>query len=396
MNNISDDDLTRLMDEAASSYDVPEHGPDEILAAIAAQPARAPVARRPWIQLSSAAALVAAGALFFAVNDGNPTVAAQSAPSSHTKQLADKVRRTAATGSASQAAPGLAPGLKYGQFDSAGGAAAGGTGGSSAAVGAVAAPVPVAATLSGTLTVPQAPALPRVGVPVNDEGSSRVVKTGSLALVVKDGEVSNTLKAVEKAARLDGGYIANGTTNEYGETPSGELTIRVPVSKFEDLVSQVRGLNAKVRTATTSGKDVTAAYSDLQTQVRTLKATRERFYLILTKTKTIGEILTVQQRIDDVSGQIDRIEGQRKLLANQSDLSTLTVSVSEAGDPVVKATTKPRSGISQAFVNAKDGFVSGVESIISHSGRALLWLLCLAVVAVFLRSGFKVARRRMV
>ncbi|MDX6198371.1 MAG: hypothetical protein QOJ79_1522 [Actinomycetota bacterium] len=392
MNDISDDDLSRLLTEAASSYDVPEHGPTDVLAAVADQPVRPPMARRPWIQLSSAAAIVTAGALFFAVNDGNPTVASNSAPTSHT-QLAERARRDALTRSAGsiKAAPDLAPAvggamLTSGSFGVAGsGSAAGG-------VGAVAVPAPAAA-----LTAPQAPAaLPRVGAPVNDEGESRVVKTGSIALVVGDGKVSSTLKAVESAARHDGGYIANGTTNEYGETPSGELTIRVPVAKFEDLVSQVRGLDAKVRTATTTGKDVTAQYSDLEAQLRSLKATRERFYLILTKTKTISEILTVQQRIDDVSGQIDRIEGQRKLLANQSDLATLSVSVSEAGDPIVKATTKPRSGISQAFENAKDGFVTGVEAIISHSGRALLWLLCIGVVALVLRSGWRVARRRMV
>jgi hypothetical protein len=63
---------------------------------------------------------------------------------------------------------------------------------------------------------------------------------------------------------------------------------------------------------------------------------------------------------------------------------------------VVKATTKPRSGISQAFENAKDGFTTGVESIISHSGRALLWLVCIGVIWLFLRSGWRVARRRMV
>jgi hypothetical protein len=250
--------------------------------------------------------------------------------------------------------------------------------------------------VSGALTAPQAPSTVQVGAPVNDESSSRVVKTGSIALVVEDQKVSPTLQAVERAARQDGGYISSGTTNEYGDTPSGELTIRVPVAKFEDLVAQVRALDAKVRTATTSGKDVTAQYSDMEAQLKSLKATRDRFYTILAKTKTIGEILTVQQRIDNVSGQIDRIEGQRKLLANQSDLATLTVSVSEAGDPVVKATTKPRSGISQAWHNAIDGFVTGVEAIISHSGRALLWLLCLGALFLLGRSGFRVARRRMV
>jgi hypothetical protein len=235
-----------------------------------------------------------------------------------------------------------------------------------------------------------------VNAPSTDDGESRVVKSGSIALVVKDKRVTPTLSAVQQAAAAQGGYIAASNTDEYGETPSGEVTIRVPVSKFETLVAKIRALDAKVRTASTSGKDVTATYSDLESQLRSLKATRERFYTILTKTKTIGEILTVQQRIDNVSGQIDRIEGQRKLLANQSDLSTLTVSVSEEGDPVVKATTKPRSGISQAFHDAWDGFVTGVEAIISHSGRALLWLLSLGLLLLVARGGWRVARRRMV
>jgi hypothetical protein len=343
MSKFSDDDLGRMLDEAASSYAVPEHGPVEILAAIAEQPVRPPVARRPWVQLSSAAAIVAAGALFFAVNDNNPIVSSQSAPTSH-----NAVKRDVAavrTRAQPQNAFGLESGGGVSQDTYTG--MAGSTVGSSGSVGGgvgaapgFTAPVPAAlAPAAGVAVPPQAPALPNVGAPMNDEGDSRVVKTGSIALVVKDKRVTPTLTAVERAARVDGGYIASGTTNEYGDSPSGELTIRVPVAKFEDLVAQVRALDAKVRTATTTGKDVTAAYSDLASQLKSLNATRDRFYLILTKTKTISEILTVQQRIDNVSGQIDRIEGQRKLLASQSDLATLTVSVSEAGDPVVKATT---------------------------------------------------------
>ena len=222
------------------------------------------------------------------------------------------------------------------------------------------------------------------------------MKSGTIALVVKDKQVSRILTAVEQAATVQGGYLASSTSDEYGDTPSGSMAIRVPVDHFEKLVAAVRSLDAKVVTATTSGRDVTAQYSDLESQLRTLKATRERFLLILGRASTIGEILTVQQRVDDVSGQIDRIEGQRKLLASQSELSTLTVSVSEAGDPIVKATHKPRSGLSQAFVDAKNGFVSGVEAIIRHSGGFLLFLICLAVVLLVGRLSWRVARRRLV
>ena len=52
------------------------------------------------------------------------------------------------------------------------------------------------------------------------------------------------------------------------------------------------------------------------------------------------------------------------------------------------------------FLTIDQGFsltaVTGVESLISHSGRALLWLLCIGVLVVFLRGGWRVARRRLV
>jgi hypothetical protein len=408
MSTITDDDLTRLLDEAASSYEIPAHGPEEVLAALADLPVPLPLVKRRWVQLSAAAAVVTAGAVFAAaMYGGNDPSTKMTVAGRDDQGLAPAAE---APGGGSAAVRKLAD--TRSAFGTESGGTTGGTGGGGAnSYGAVAAPVPApAAAAPGqpgvaldqqSATTPLTHAAsgvtaPKVNAPATDDGESRVVKSGSIALVVKDKRVTPTLSAVQQAAAAQGGYIAASNTDEYGETPSGEVTIRVPVSKFETLVAKIRALDAKVRTASTSGKDVTATYSDLESQLRSLKATRERFYTILTKTKTIGEILTVQQRIDNVSGQIDRIEGQRKLLANQSDLSTLTVSVSEEGDPVVKATTKPRSGISQAFHDAWDGFVTGVEAIISHSGRALLWLLSLGLLLLVARGGWRVARRRMV
>jgi hypothetical protein len=396
MSTINDEDLTHLLDEVASSYDIPGHGPAEVLAALAEQPARLPVVRRRWVQLSAAAAVVTAGAVFAASQYGSEAATTKMTTAQAERRVDSFAPAVPGTGGDTAQSRALSQSATtYSSMGSESG------GGAKAAPAPASAPVKAALSPDGRTALTgavaaAAPVTAAVGAPAPDDGESRVVKSGSIALVVKDKRVSPTLSAVQQAATAQGGYIASSNSDEYGETPSGEVSIRVPVARFEALVAKIRALDAKVRTASTSGKDVTAAYSDLDAQLRSLKATRDRFYLILTKTKTISEILTVQQRIDNVSGQVDRIEGQRKLLASQSDLSTLTVSVSEEGDPVVKATARPRSGLSQAFQNAKDGFVTGVEAIISHSGRALLWLLCLAAAALFARSGWRVARRRMV
>jgi hypothetical protein len=387
MSTLTDDDLTRLLGETASSYPVPEHGPDEILAALADTPTAVPVVRRRWVQLSAAATLITAGVLYAGAQSGDgggstssSTGTAAPAGALQYGRVPDSV--TPLGDKAALPAPAAARGE------------AAGSGGQASTVGGGTAGLkaPVPPTLGGTGPV----TAPHVAAPATDEGASRVVKSGTIALIVKDKRVTPTLSAVGGAATAEGGYIASSSTDEYGDNPSGEMTIRVPVDHFEKLVARVRGLDAKVRTATMSGKDVTGQYADLSSQLRTLKATRERFLIILSQTKTIGEILTVQQRVDSVSGQIDQIEGQRKLLGSQSDLSTLTVSVSQAGDPVVQVTQKPRSGLAQAFTDAKDGFVNGVEAIIRHSGGFLLFLLCAGAVLLVGRLGWRVARRRMV
>ena len=63
------------------------------------------------------------------------------------------------------------------------------------------------------------------------------------------------------------------------------------------------------------------------------------------------------------------------------------MSVSEDREQVVRETER-RSGLSQALHDATHGFITGVQSLIRHSGRALLVLLVLgAVSACFAPAG---------
>lgn len=397
MTTLTDEELARLLDETAATYDVPEQGRAEILAALQDAPERTPLVRRRWLQLSSAAGLTIAGLVAIAMYGGGPSGTEMSATSDR-----DAGNLSGAAGGGTDG--GVAQSGGGGSLDRFSGAA---TGGGTAIGGSTGGSVPQPAQLTSKSALQDSarrkapapvqaaapvPVTGAVGTAAADGAESRVVKTGSISLVVKDGRVTPVISAVQKAAQVEGGYVSASTSDEFSDSPSGQVTVRVPVARFESLVAKIRALDAKVRTAQSSGKDVTAQFSDIETQLRTLKATRERFLVILGRTKTIQEILTVQQRVDDVSGQIDRLEGSRKLLASQSDLSTLTVSVSESSDPVI-AVERSRSGLGEALRDAKNGFVGGVESIVRHSGGVLLWLIVLTVLGLAVRAGWKVARR---
>lgn len=354
---LTDDDLVRLLTETAETYAVPELGPSLTREEVEDAPPARPVHRRRWVQASAVAAVVAGALLAGSLLSGG-------GPATNNLQVAP-----------AQATPGLIP---------------------------MSGPESMARDSSATLAAAE-PRAPQAGVakaaPASapDGGASRVVKSGTITLVVDDKRVTPTLNAVQTAVEGLQGYVSTSSTQELGATPTGTVTFRIPAENFEKAVARVRTLGGvTVRSAATSGRDVTAQNADTAAQLSSLRAARNRFLTILSRANTIGETLTVQQRVDDVQGQIDRLEGQRQLLANQSDLSTLTVSVSQKDDPIVQPPGKIEGGFARAWRDAKYGFSSGIQGIVARSGRGLLVLLVLGVFAIVLRLGWRLARRRLV
>lgn len=225
---------------------------------------------------------------------------------------------------------------------------------------------------------------------------AKIVHTGTLALTVAKGQVSAVLTRLTGLATGLGGYVSSTSTAEAGSQPSGTVVLRVPAASFDTAVNQARGLGT-VTVSTSKGSDVTAQAADQQARLGSLKKTRDQFLLILAKAKTIGETLSVQQRIDDTQSQIDQLQGAINLLADQSSYGTLTVTVTQKAAVLVAATpVHHQSGLSKAWHRAVDGFVTGVEALIARSGRAVLVLIVLVVGLGILRAAWKVGRRRLV
>jgi hypothetical protein len=221
--------------------------------------------------------------------------------------------------------------------------------------------------------------------------SAKVVKTGSVSLEVDRKGVGPAMTRLAGMATGLGGYVADTKTAEGGDDPSGSVTLRVPVDTFEQLLGQVRGLGT-VKSSTTHGQDVTAQYTDIQAKLTALTATRDQLLTILHRASAIGDVLAVQDRINDVQTQIDQLQGQQKVLDDQTSMASLSVDVAPKGTNPA-APSKP-SGIGKAWDDARHGFTSAVEDILATSGTILVVLLVLAALAALARLGWQAARRR--
>ncbi len=378
---ISDDLLERGFGDIAAGYDVPPHAIDDILdqlrPADAAEPdgvtvthRRWPTARRTWL-LSSAAALIVLVVVAFAVGGGGGT-------STHFNMNSEK---SAVTNGLSPVVGGRAPGTA-----------------DTTTSGAVAAPLPARAGLQAgsaapktAITSPQTSTTSRVPI----DSLTKIVQTGELDLQVDKIKVADAVSKLTAYANGVGGFVANSQTSEGDGDPSASVTLRVPNSSFSGVLGQARALG-KVQSEQTKTADVTAQYVDVQARITALKQTKATYLRILTSASTIGDILSVQQQIDDTQTQIEQLQGQLKVLTDQTTYATLTVSIDQKPRVKPAAVVHHQSGLSKAVHRSVSRFVHGVEAIIGVIGPIVLVLLLIVLGWLLTKVGYRVVRRQMV
>ncbi len=209
--------------------------------------------------------------------------------------------------------------------------------------------------------------------------SARVVQNGQLSLEVGHGQVQPALDRLTSIAIGSGGYVSDSKSEQGDGTPSGTTTIRVPVGRFTSVETQARRIGHVV-SINTSATDVTAAYVDLGARIDALSQTRATYLTLLSRATSIGDTLAVQQQIQQVQTQLEQLQGQQKVLADSSDLATLAVSVTEAGNPPPPV-THSSSGFGKAWHEAASGFNTGLKAVIRIAGPLLLVALLLALIA---------------
>jgi hypothetical protein len=222
--------------------------------------------------------------------------------------------------------------------------------------------------------------------------ATRVVKTGSLSLTVPKGEVATTITSLTKTTTSLGGYVSQSRTGDVGGVPTGSLTLRVPVERFEDAVTAAAGLGHET-SLSTDAHDVTGKFVDLDARLSALKRTRSTYLTILSGARTIGQTLSVQQRVNDIQQQIESLQGELKVLRDQSADGTLSVSVTEPG-VVIATVHHHRGGWSKAWHSSTGRFNRGIQTIIGDLGPLLLALILLGLAFLVARLNARRLRRQ--
>jgi hypothetical protein len=238
--------------------------------------------------------------------------------------------------------------------------------------GATPAPTPVSETdTTGGITL-------QTGAPGAPAPEDRIIKTGSITIEVADIDISVAL-ATDQMHGLGGWMAGSDRTSSSGSGSVASVTYRVPVDRFEDAVGLMRKLGKKIIAEHSDSQSVGGQIVDLQARIDNLKASEKAVQAIMDKATTIADVLTVQQRLSDVQGQIEQLTAQLAGLTDKSAYSTLTV-IFEVPAPGASPTPTPQPSATPGPWSAGEQFnqaAAELGGVGQNAATAAIWVIVL-------------------
>lgn len=231
-----------------------------------------------------------------------------------------------------------------------------------------------------------APATGGANQPANPNWDRMIIRTATLQIQVKD--VASTLDTVRNMAGAHAGYVSQSESRIEGEYTVATITMQVPVREFDNVISKLRKVGIKPLGENISSSDVTEEYTDLESQLRNLRATEQRMIALMQKAERIEDILALDREMRQIQGEIERTQGRLNYLGKRSEMSTIMVSLYPEVAAVAPL-TKPAEAwdpiqVAQRAWEASLELLSGIASAVITVAVFMWWAIPFLLLAAWL------------
>ncbi len=156
----------------------------------------------------------------------------------------------------------------------------------------------------------------------------KIIYTGSVALRTDDLDAAE--KKLEAMVKQFNGYLGSASrSGTKGSQRSGSWTIRIPSTGYGSFVKAIATIG-ELESSSQEAQDVSEEFYDVQARLKNKKVEEARLVELLQKaTGKLTEVLQVEKELSRIREEIEQIEGRLRFLTNQTDLSTITVTINE-------------------------------------------------------------------
>ena len=169
-----------------------------------------------------------------------------------------------------------------------------------------------------------APVLPR-----------KIIYTGTVEMAAEDIMVAS--RKITTLVNTFHGYIAESSSGGGGEGTGKQLPslsvpreatwkIRIPADQFNEFLNALGGVGELQNRHVTS-QDVSEEFYDVAARLKNKRIEESRLLEHMKASGKLSDILLLEKELSRVREEIERTEGRLRFLANQTDLSTIDITL---------------------------------------------------------------------
>src|SRR4051794_29796522 len=216
---------------------------------------------------------------------------------------------------------------------------------------------------------------------------TRIIKTAEVGLVVPPGgSLKDRFDSARSVAHRYGGFVTKSSIQP-GKT--GEMEIRVPARNFDATITALEKLGG-LEHESIKGQDVTAQFVDLQARLSIAQTHRDVLVKLLSKAHSPEQIVRMQNLVDDAQLKVEQLQGEIRLIKNQTSKATIDLSLRMAGVALPTHGAVEHPGLGSAWAHAIAGFFGVVFAVVVGLG----YLVPIGVVLLIAWLVYRRFRRR--
>ena len=200
----------------------------------------------------------------------------------------------------------------------------------------------------------------------------KIIKDGRIGVEVNDLEACKN--KIDQLVKLKEAYYSKDRFDDSQNESSYFLKIRIPSAEFESFVSEFSSYDGKVIYKEIKSRDVTSEFIDLETRLSNKRKYLEKYGDLLSKAKTVKDILQIENEIRGLEEEIESTVGRLKYLKDLVGYSTLDIVLTKEKD--FKYTPEGEDSFVERM---KESFSNGWKTVVNFIliifGLWPVWLL---------------------
>jgi hypothetical protein len=169
----------------------------------------------------------------------------------------------------------------------------------------------------------------------------KIIRNANVSLETDDPK--KAMQRIASVAESRGGFVVTSEARQEAGVDGGKaqetitMDVRVPAAQFDAAMNDIRATASRVISEKITGQDVTEEYIDLDARLRTQKALESQLLNIMKNANGVTDAMSVERELANVRTEIEKIEGRKRFLDNQTSLSTISVTI-QPPSPLVSTT----------------------------------------------------------